>query len=591
MSLNLFRPTLIKRFFFFFVADFILSAITFYISYDLRFNFDIPPVFLENIVPLFLVLITFKVLALYIFNIYSIPWRYFSLDSLEKIVKAHISAYALFFAIYSLAGEYLEPFPRSVVIIDLFLSMIFLGSLRISKRFLLETKNKTGSSVIIIGTDKNAEIVARYLGDKNSEFFPVAFIEDDQNAIGSTIFNIKVVGFENLEGIVSEYSVESAIIAKEYEPEKLNEIFEHLKSLGVENIKLVGIFQNSKEKIKELSIEDLLARNPKDLDKDAILHFVKDKNILITGAGGSIGSELVNQCITYGANSLVLVDNSEFNLYKLTTKYETYRNIKFVLGNVTDYNYLQKVFQENKPDIVLHAAACKHVPLVEENIKYACENNILGTQVVIDLSIEYEVDTFVLISTDKAVRPTNVMGTTKRVCELYAQNVSSNRTKIVSVRFGNVLGSSGSVVPRFAEQIEGENPITVTHPEVTRYFMLISEACELVLQAASLGEGGEVFILDMGKPVKIVDLAKKMLQIYNKEHLEIKFTGLRPGEKLYEELLIDENDKKTKYESILIAPRTDYDIKKLNEEILKLLTGDNQLDVLKRVVTEFEHKK
>ncbi len=590
MSISFFRPTLIKRFLFFVIADFLISLFTFFASYQLRFNFEIPYVFFDSFIPLFLILVFLKIGFLYFFNIYSIPWRYFSLDSLEKIVKAHIGAYFLFLAIFSLSGDYLEPFPRSVIIIDAFLSLVFLGSLRISKRFVVESRNRSGSTAIIIGTDRDAEIVARYLSNQESDLFPVAFIEDDKNKIGSTIFNLKVYGFEHLAQLISEYGIETAVIAKDLEPKKLNELFNLLKLAGINNIKMVSIFANNqKEKLKELSIEDLLARKPKDLDKEAINKFISNKVIMITGAGGSIGSELIKQTINHGARKLILVDNSELNIYNLSNQYATHNNVMIKLASILDDFSMENIFKKYRPEIVLHAAAFKHVPIVEENSHYACENNILGTKKTIDLAITYDVDTFVLISTDKAVRPTNIMGATKRVCELYAGNVDSKNTKIVSVRFGNVLGSSGSVVPRFKEQIEQGGPITVTHPEVTRFFMLTTEACQLVLQAASLGEGGETFILDMGKPVKIIDLANKMIQLYNEEVI-IKFTGLRSGEKLYEELLIDENDKKTKYESIFIAPKTHYDINKLNTQIEELLHSKVQAKILKDIVPEFLHQ-
>lgn len=592
MSLNFLQPTLVKRFLFFVLGDFIISLATFFLSYQLRFNFDIPVEFFENFNTLFLILVSLKIGALYFFGIYSIPWRYFSIDSLEKIVKSHIGAYSLFLAVFAIAGEYLEPFPRSVIIIDGFLSLVFLGFLRISKRFTIETRNKSGSTALIIGTNRDAEIVARYLSDKESELYPVAFIEDDKNRIGSTIFNLKVYGFKDLHKLVDEYAVSTAVIAKEQDPKKLNELFNILKLAGIDNIKMVSIFSSqTKEKLKELSIEDLLARKPKDLDKDAIHRFLQNKSVLITGAGGSIGSELVKQSIKHGATSLILVDNSEIAVYNLSIAYQHNSNIAVKLASVTDNDMMEEIFKTHKPDIVLHAAAFKHVPIVEENPKYACENNVLGTKITIDKAIKYGTSKFVLISTDKAVRPTNIMGATKRVCELYGANVDPKKTKIVSVRFGNVLGSSGSVVPRFKIQIENDEPVTVTHPDVTRFFMLIDEACQLVLQAASLGEGGETFILDMGKPVKIVDLASKMIQLYNKPETKIEFTGLRPGEKLFEELLIDENDKKTKYDSIFIAPKSHYPIEKLNREINTLLAAKNQAEILREIVPEFNHNR
>jgi FlaA1/EpsC-like NDP-sugar epimerase len=261
-----------------------------------------------------------------------------------------------------------------------------------------------------------------------------------------------------------------------------------------------------------------------------------------------------------------------------------------VMQTVRNIGFIENTFAKYKPQIVIHAAAYKHVPLVEENILEGISNNVIGTKNCIDLSIKYGVEKFVLISTDKAVRPTNVMGTTKRICELYAQNVKSDKTEIVAVRFGNVLGSSGSVIPKFKAQIEAGKNITVTHPDITRYFMLIPEACELVLQAASIGNGGEIFILDMGEPIKIVDLAQKMIDLSGRDDIKIEFCGLRAGEKLYEELLINDSDKKTDYESITVAGKTEYDINKLNSDIAELLVVENKLEKLKEIVPEFDHK-
>jgi FlaA1/EpsC-like NDP-sugar epimerase len=261
-----------------------------------------------------------------------------------------------------------------------------------------------------------------------------------------------------------------------------------------------------------------------------------------------------------------------------------------VMQNIVNKEHLEETFAKYKPQIVIHAAAYKHVPLVESNIYEGILNNVVGTKNVIDTSIKHGVEKFVMISTDKAVRPTNVMGTTKRICELYAQNSNGNGTDIVAVRFGNVLGSSGSVIPKFKSQIENGGPITVTHPDITRYFMLIPEACELVLQAGAIGSGGEIFILDMGEPIKIVDLAKKMCELSGRDDIEIKFTGLRPGEKLYEELLIDDTDCKTDYESITVAHPTQYDIDKLNADIIELLDCKDKLAKLKEIVPEFNHQ-
>jgi UDP-N-acetyl-D-glucosamine 4,6-dehydratase len=361
-----------------------------------------------------------------------------------------------------------------------------------------------------------------------------------------------------------------------------------LNSAGINEIKKIQLLDSDTKKLEDISIEDLLAREPKDLDTKVIQEFIQNKTILITGAGGSIGSEISRQCQAYGAKELILLDNSEYNLYQISQELP---KAQIKLLNILDIEELEGVFNANNIDVVIHAAAYKHVPICEVNIHSAIKNNIIGSKNVIDLSIKYKASKIVIISTDKAVRPTNVMGATKRVVELYAQNVPSGDSEIVAVRFGNVLGSSGSVVPKFKEQILSGGPVTVTHPEITRYFMLIPEACLLVLQAASIAKGGELFVLDMGKPVKIADLARQMIRLYGKENeVDIEFVGLREGEKLYEELLLDESDKETKYSSIFIAKPTKYDYPQLLHDIDLLLQNNNHIEILKKIVLEFTHK-
>ena len=433
----------------------------------------------------------------------------------------------------------------------------------------------------------------------NSEYKIRYFVDDDKVLQNRSIDSIAVISKDKLQERLATTKFDLLVIAMpSASKERVIQIYDMLESYFKEIKILPGLDKilndtNFTKQLKNISLEDLLARNPKDLDKEKIASFIQNKIVLITGAGGSIGSEISRQCIKYGAKQLILVDNSEYNLYTIAEELAG-APIVTVMKNIVDEKQLQKSFETYKPDIVIHAAAYKHVPLVEENITEAIVNNVAGTKGVIDLSIKYGVEKFVLISTDKAVRPTNVMGATKRICELYAQNVlpvnDAGKTEIVAVRFGNVLGSSGSVIPKFKKQIKAGGPITVTHPEITRYFMLIPEACELVLQAGAIGNGGEIFILDMGKPIKIVDLAKKMCELSGQDDIEIQFTGLRPGEKLYEELLLDASDATTEYESITVASKTDYDLQKLNKDILELLISDDKLRKLKEIVPEFNHK-
>ncbi len=430
---------------------------------------------------------------------------------------------------------------------------------------------------------------------KNTEYKVKYFCDDNAILHGRSIDAISILSKRQLLKkatqtkydllVIAMPSVEKRVISELYN--ELHSHFEQIKILP----SLENIFQEKKfsTQLKDISVEDLLSRYPADLDKKRISSFIHGKTILITGAGGSIGSEIVRQCIKYQAVKLILVDHSEFNLYEIEQEVNT-ENVVPVMQSVNNKLDIQKTLQLYKPEIVIHAAAYKHVPLVEANIAEAIKNNVLGTKNVIDCAIESGVQKVVLISTDKAVRPTNVMGTTKRICELYAQNSNGQGTDIVAVRFGNVLGSSGSVIPKFKKQIaEGKN-ITVTHPEITRYFMLIPEACELVLQAGAIGTGGEIFILDMGEPIKIVDLAKKMIELSGNANIEIEFSGLRPGEKLYEELLIDETNYTTEYDSITVAKPTPYELNKLNKDIEELLSCEDKLKKLKEIVPEFNHQ-
>ena len=591
----MFKPTRIKRTIFFIFFDIVISFLTLFFAYNLRFNFDVPQEFFNNFIIVFMTITLLKILTMYYFKIYKVSWRFFSLSEVKKLLDAHIAAYLLFVIVYYIFPDSFSPFSRSVLLIDLFLSMMFIGFFRILKRLVIEGGHDVSlKKTLLIGASPYAQTLFK----QKNDFYISAVVDDSNMMVGSYFSNIHVRKMDDIEKIVKEESIESVIITKELEQTTLKELYSRLNLLNIHDIKLATL-SKKEATLKNITVEDLLARHPKDLDKKAITSFIKNKVVLITGAGGSIGSEISRQCVEFGAKELILLDNSEFNLYSITDTLKG-ANIHSIMQSVLDVNRLEKVFVQYKPDIVIHAAAYKHVPLCEENISMAIENNVLGTKNCIDVSIKYGVDKFVMISTDKAVRPTNVMGTTKRICELYAQNVvplendisnkDANNTEIVAVRFGNVLGSSGSVIPKFKSQIERGENLTVTHPEITRYFMLIPEACELVLQAASLAKGGEIFILDMGEPIKIADLANKMIELSGKENISIEFTGLRPGEKLYEELLIDESDVSTEYESITAAKATKYDIEKLNFDIEELLNTEDKLSKLKEIVPEFNHQ-
>ena len=585
---QLLRPTSFKRKAFFIIADFILSLSTLFFAYNLRFNFHIPESFWHSFWLTFGVLVSLKIFFLVILRNYQIVWRFFGFFDTKNMIKAHILAYVTFSMIYFLFREEFSPFPRSVIVIDFFLSLIILGGLRASKRLFREgVVREFVKPTLIIGVNSKTDTIIQSALKNEIDYYPVAIVslDKDETVTDAYISNVRVYHEKSLEEIVQSKEIVSAIVTEKLSSDILKKIADRLDRVGVKEIKQVKLLGSEHEKLEDLSIEDLLARHPKDLDLEVIENFIKAKKILITGAGGSIGSEIAKQCEKFGAAALTLVDHSEYNLYQIG---EQLPNTTLKLLNITNRTLLEKIFETAKPDIVIHAAAYKHVPVCESNQETAVYNNVVGSKVVMDVSIKYGVQKVVIISTDKAVRPTNVMGATKRVTELYAQNVKSQKTEIVAVRFGNVLGSSGSVIPKFKQQIEEGGPVTVTHPEITRYFMLIPEACKLVLQTATIAKGGELFILDMGEPVKILDLARQMIRLYGKEdEIDIAFIGLRPGEKLYEELLLDESEQKTKYSSIFITRPTVYDITQLTHDIEVLLKAEDKVKALQKIVPEF----
>ena len=585
------KPTATKRLIFFLIFDTIISLISLYLSYLLRFNFHIPDLFLASFWNIYIILTFLKMTTLLIFKNYFIIWRFFSFVDAKNIILSHIFAYSIFVLIYLIFAQHFTPFARSIIVIDFFLSLSFLGFFRASKRFLLERGQSHIKPTLLIGINSNIGTIIQSSLHGDLEYYPAAIIalDEEKNNTNSYIHNVKVYAEESIGKIIYNKKITSVIFMKYLPPKKLKSLVDKLNTMGITDIKQVKLLNDNNEKLEDISVEDLLARHPKDLDLKAIQNFIQDKSILITGAGGSIGSEIVRQCHKMGSKTLTLVDNSEFNLYQIG---EQIAGARLALVSVTDKERLGNIFKEKKIDIVIHAAAYKHVPLCEENQEMAVFNNVQGTKNVIDLSIAHEVEKVVIISTDKAVRPTNVMGATKRVTELYASNVEAKKTEIVAVRFGNVLGSSGSVIPKFKAQIEAGQNVTVTHPDITRYFMLIPEACQLVLQTATIAKGGELFILDMGEPIKIADLAQNMIRLHGKENeIKIEFTGLRAGEKLYEELLLDESEEKTKYSSIFITRPTIYPIDALNEDIEALLKAKDKVKALQKIVAEFTREK
>lgn len=578
-----------KRLTFFLICDFVLFTLSIFLAYELRFSGFIPNIFYESLIKAWLVLTALKFAFFALFGIYKVAWRFVSLNEARKIFIALALSECVFLGIFYLFDDFFNPFPRSVIGIDFILSYLFIGGLRISKRMFIDFRRiryEESTPCIVVGATSKALHLLKGAKEGSLGLYPVAVIDERKSLIGTYCDKFKVQSKNSIKDY-AQNGIKTAIIALKLNQDELKKLFDELVSYGISDIK---IFSFTKNETRDISIEDLLARKPKDLDNKAVSAFLKGKVVLVSGAGGTIGSELCQQCIQFGAKKLIMVEHSEFNLYQINEKLSAHKDkITPVLLSILDENALDELLAHHKIDLILHAAAYKHVPLCEQNPNAAVLNNIQGTKILCDLAKKNGVKKFVMISTDKAVRPTSIMGCTKRVCELYALNLSEANFEVSCVRFGNVLGSSGSVIPKFKAQIDANLPLTLTHPDIVRYFMLVSEAVQLVLQAAAIAKGGELFVLNMGQPVKIMDLAQKMLLLSGKTHLPIKITGLRKGEKLFEELLIDEKDIQTKYESIFVTHSEKCDLKKLNSQINELLHSSNVAQILAQIVPEFKH--
>ncbi|WP_270960035.1 UDP-N-acetylglucosamine 4,6-dehydratase (configuration-retaining) [Campylobacter upsaliensis] len=584
-----------KRLIFFLSCDIVLIALSIFLAFELRFSGEIPKSFYMGMIKAGILLLVLKIVFLFAFRIYKVAWRFFSLGEARKIFFALALAELVFLMIFYFYPSFFNPFPRSVVGIDFVLSYMFIGTLRISKRMLIDFKpsrlKDELSPCIVVGATSKALHLLKGAKEGSLGLFPVAVVDGRKELIGTYCDKFIVKEKGEIKKFVDE-GVKTAIIALKLEREELKELFEELVGYGISDVK---IFSFTNNEARDISIEDLLARKPKDLDNVVVAEFLKDKVVLVSGAGGTIGSELCRQCIKFGAKHLIMLDHSEYNLYQINENLSKYKEkITPILLSILDQKALDELLRQMKPDLILHAAAYKHVPLCEQNPHSAVINNILGTQILVDCAKKNGVKKFVMISTDKAVRPTSIMGCSKRVCELYTLGLSSEEFEVACVRFGNVLGSSGSVIPKFKAQIAANEPLSLTHPDIVRYFMLVDEAVQLVLQAGAIAKGGELFVLDMGEPVKIMDLAKKMLLLSNRTDLEIKITGLRKGEKLFEELLIDENDAKTQYESIFVAKNEKVNLSLLKEQIAKLIKSEEPEEIakiLQEIVPEFKHNK
>lgn len=504
------------------------------------------------------------------------------------------------------------PIPFSIIIIDYMATTFFMISLRVMFKALyleLTTKGKEKRNVVIFGAGDSGIITKRALEqDVHTKYNVVAFVDDDINKQRKKIEGTSIVGINKLDALLRNKAISTLIISvPNLSPLRKQSVVDICLNhdIAVLTVPPVSNWINgelSTKQIKTIEIEELLEREPIQLHKENIRQEVAGKIILVTGAAGSIGSEIVRQVIRFSPKRIILLDQAESPLYDMEMElYDKYKqqSYKVVIGDIRNQERMENVFRTYKPTIVFHAAAYKHVPMMELNPSESLLTNVFGTKILADLSVQHGVEKFVMVSTDKAVNPTNVMGASKRVAEIYIQSLNKkSATKFITTRFGNVLGSSGSVIPRFRQQLENGGPITITHPEITRYFMTIPEACQLVLEAGAMGKGGEIFIFDMGESVKIVDLAKKMIKLSGlilDKDIKIVYTGLRPGEKLYEELLSDhENTLPTHHKQILVAKVKEYNFDEVSGEIGELITlfkeqnNTSIVSKMKELVPEFK---
>lgn len=504
--------------------------------------------------------------------------------------------------------------PKSVIIIE-YLGSLFLltGSRLLVKQSFLNQgkKNRSIINVLIYGSGKMGVITKSALEKDQESFYNIkGFLDDDKKKEGLLIERKLIIHPDNLKNSLEKLNIQMIIIAiKEPLIENKSKLIDFcLKNkIMVKTVPSVEDWLDkelSANQIKNIHIDDLLGRKPIELPKNNILEEINNKTILVTGAAGSIGSEIVNQLLDLNPKKVILLDQAESSLYDLNQVLKTSSkasNFEIVIGDVTRKERIKKVFATYQPEIVFHAAAYKHVPLMELNPTESIRTNIIGTKIIADYSVEFKVQKFVLVSTDKAVNPTNVMGASKRTAEMYCQALQQNhQTKFIVTRFGNVLGSNGSVIPLFKKQIQKGGPITVTHPKVTRFFMTIQEACQLVLEASSMGKGGEIFVFDMGKSLKIIDLAKKMIQLAGLEigkDIKIEIIGLRPGEKMFEETLSNnEETSKTHHPKIQIGKVAEVNLDELNKSINNLIEftknqdNDNIIKQMKEIIPEYVSK-
>lgn len=560
------------------VLDIAALTVAFVLAYLIRFDFSVPADLAPRIVTQLALVVPLQFFILRICGTHRFIWRYVGITEINRIFGAIAAAAIPLLLIRLLATDMggNAVVPLSIILTDMLLAFGGVAGLRIIRRQLFEYRRTAGPAqsskkkkVLLVGAGRAGVMtLAELKSRRDLRCDIVGFVDDDPAKVGSEINGVSVLGpISKVRDVLRDRHVDEAIITiANASRDQMSRILSCLKDLPLRVRTIPSISELLDEKvtisrIRDVDVGDLLGRTPVELDRKSIEDFVAGKVVMITGAGGSIGSELVRQLLRHGARRLILVERSEFalfNIHREIVNREIDCELVPCLADVCDVRRMRSVFREYRPNVVFHAAAHKHVPMVEENASEALKNNVIGTRTLGKLAGEYFVDAFVLISTDKAVNPTSVMGATKRMAELVVQRLNNEYdTRFVAVRFGNVIGSNGSVIPIFKEQINAGGPVTVTHPEMKRYFMTIPEASQLVLQAGALGSGGEIFVLDMGEPIRIVDLARATIRLSGLSpdvDIDIVFTGMRPGEKLEEELQTgSERLIKTEHSKIFIG--------------------------------------
>ncbi len=605
----------------FLIIDILLAFLSLLGSFWIRFDFSLPSQFSHYLFSWSLILVTPHLIIFSINDLYSRIWRFTSLFDLFTIINSVLVS-TLFGFVFILFKYGTTGYPRSVLLLYLILNLISICLSRISVRVYFSHFNRRKQNnpinirknIILIGAGKVGEKIAReIINSDNINYKIVGFLDDDPSKIGNRLHGIKVLGkISFLEHLKINFE-EVLICIQSAKGFQMRKIVASCKAAG-KVYKTVPSLEEMIDKnisitsIRDVSYVDLLGREEVKLDIPLIDNFIKGKRILITGSGGSIGSELLKQCLKFKPSEVICIDMAEDKIFRIQSKFNSFNPqivIKPILANINNRSHLSKVFIDNKPQIVFHAAAYKHVPIQELHPWTAVETNIGGTKNLIELSDQHGVDKFVLVSTDKAVNPANIMGATKRVAEKLIQSISQNSpTTFLAVRFGNVLGSSGSAVPTFQEQINNGGPVTITHPEMTRYFMSIPEASQLILQCGSFGNDGEIYLLEMGKPVKIDSMARDLIKLSGFEpdiDIPIVYTGLRPGEKLYEELShITELKRKTNHKKIMILEHENSKLQLWDNfkiEINNLLIDADSLDsekiqyLLMKIVSTYNPRK